>query len=188
MHPVFWVSLELRIVYIILRRCPPSLLTRLVVCYTRLSGSGSHELSTIAHLLLHRSFCTSILAFLRRRLPSMTPSFPRCLSNVLSMTAPYESTFDDNNMDELHAEIVDRDLSFQEKLPGPATNLRHSKRSPRPYNTPFTSSPASSTCYTPYLPVATPLLTSGAKTSAYGWMTRVDTTPRLSPSPLMKSS
>ncbi|KZP11967.1 HAD-like protein [Athelia psychrophila] len=131
------------------------------------SGSGTPELSTGSSAGSSRA--SSFSAADSRR-----PSFHSRLSNMLSVTAECESTFDDDDMDEVHAEIIDWD-SIQEKIAHhqleawqeEATAVDRAVRILPGVKRMLDSIPAGRYA----------VATSGAKTYAYGCMTRVGITP-----------
>lgn len=131
------------------------------------SGSGTPELSTGCSAASSRASSFSVA-------DSRRPSFPTRLSNMLSMTAGYESAFDDDHMDEAHTQIIGQE-SVKEEI------IRHQLEA-------WQEEAAAVDRAVRILPGVKNMLesipagryavaTSGAKTYAYGCMTRVGITP-----------
>ncbi|KZP30477.1 HAD-like protein [Athelia psychrophila] len=131
------------------------------------SGSDTPELSTGSSVASSRA--TSFSTADARR-----PSFPSRLSNILSVTAQYESTFDDDNIDEAHTDIINHESvkenivchqleAWQEE----AAAVDRAVRILPGVKSMLDSIPAGRYA----------VATSGAKTYAYGCMTRVGITP-----------
>ncbi|KZP11113.1 HAD-like protein [Athelia psychrophila] len=133
------------------------------------SGSGTPELSTGSSAASSRASSFSVA-------DSRRPSFPTRLSTMLSMTAEYESPFDEDNMDEAHIQIIGQEsVSVKENI------VRHQLEA-------WQEEAASVDRAVRILPGVKSMLdsipagryavaTSGAKTYAYGCMTRVGITP-----------